>query len=182
MTKAQHEFPQTKEAAIAHIERCRAELIGAVEGLSAAESMVRPAPDRWSPAEILYHLHMAEASITGALAAILGSDQRNERKPEEYLRVEWDKATRLTANREARISAPPRVHPPETSGLEESKARLKQSRQGLLDLLSRYSIDDLASVSRPHPAPAFGELTGFGWLAVIGGHDGRHLEQIMEKK
>ena len=55
---------------------------------------------------------------------------------------------------------------------------LDQSRQQLLELPGRATLEELASISAPHPFAAVGTLTGATWLSVIAFHEIRHAEQL----
>src|SRR4051794_13926411 len=45
---------------LAHLERTRAALVAATKGLSEAQWKFKPAPDRWSVAEVVEHIALAE--------------------------------------------------------------------------------------------------------------------------
>jgi hypothetical protein len=177
-SKPQREFPTTKEEYIGELDSGREALLAATANLSPETLGARPQPDRWSALEILYHLNLAETRIAGSLAAVIASGQRHEPKDDEYLRGEWELIRRVLDDREAKFKAPPAVHPVNAASLEEATALLAQSRQALLDLVQAQSLDDMASISMPHPAPSIGLITVRGWLTIIAGHDYRHLEQI----
>jgi hypothetical protein len=49
-------------------------------------------------------------------------------------------------------------------------------------MLSQVTLDELASISMPHPLEGIGTLTGAGWVSLIAYHERRHTEQIREIK
>jgi hypothetical protein len=179
-SKPRREFPTTKEEYIGELDSGREALLAATANLSPESLGARPQPDRWSVLEILYHLNLAEARIAGSLATMIASGQRHEPKDDEYLRGEWEQIRRVLDDREAKFKAPPPVHPVNAASLEEATVLLARSRQAVLDLVEAQSLEDMASISMPHPAPSIGLITLRGWLTIIAGHDYRHLDQIRE--
>ena len=78
--------------------------------------------------------------------------------------------------RATKFQAPEMIRPDGTSSISESLAKLEESRRTIGGLRSRLEAVDLSNTAFPHPA--FGKLNLYQWLAFIGLHEGRHLEQI----
>jgi hypothetical protein len=180
MTTTVQQFPATLPERLAELEQVRAALLaelgdGSFDPPSADEG-------RWSIREIAYHLYLVESRITGLLKMLLGSDKKQERKGDEKLRVEWEMTSSRATDREIRTSAPAFTIPENAPPLNESLKLLEKSRDDLVATVSAASIDDLASVSAPHPIEALGTLTGAGWLSLIAHHEIRHTRQIREIK
>jgi hypothetical protein len=156
----------------------RAQLMAEIEH-GASEAASSP-EGRWSLTEIVYHLHLSEKTIGRLIQKVLDSGQRHDRASEEQLRAEWERLMQTVARRERRASAPAPAVPANAPGLSEAVELLHQSRQRLLEITAGTSLDDLASISAPHPLQAIGTLTGASWLSLIGYHDLRHIGQIRE--
>ncbi|HXF06351.1 MAG TPA: DinB family protein [Blastocatellia bacterium] len=178
MTTEQWQAPLTLEDRLAELAKARAELMAVLENTPAEPET--GTSDRWSVAEIVYHLHLAEKSITRMLQKAIRSGPRQARASEEFLRTEWERIRSLVGSREHPATAPPAALPTDAPPLAEALARLNESRRELLELLGTVSLDDLASVSMPHPFEAIGTVTGAGWLSIIAQHELRHAEQIRE--
>ena len=179
-SRPEREYPRTAEDRFAQMEAARRELIATALELDAAKAATRPHPDRWSPAEVLYHLHQAEGRITRALTAALSTGERHEPKSDDDLRAEWDRVSGVLRDREVKFSAPAPLNPEGAPPVDESVRLLGESRGALLELLRVHQPADLASVSMPHPATAIGMVSVLGWLTIVAGHDDRHREQILE--
>src|SRR4051794_31487484 len=54
-----------------HVERTRARLLAAVEGLSEEQQTFSPAPGRWSVAELVEHLSIVEGNVATLLDRLL---------------------------------------------------------------------------------------------------------------
>jgi len=180
MTASLAQYPQTLEDRLAQLEMARDELLRSIENCGTQAPGRTAGQGRWSLAEIVHHLHLTEKSVLKGLRRNLNSGQRQERMGEENLRAEWERVRSLVGIRQTKQVAPPSVLPANAYGLSEAVELIKQSRLEMLETLRKLSLDDLASVSMPHPFPVIGTLTGAGWLSVIAFHELRHAEQIRE--
>ena len=178
MTTGKWQPPLTLEDRLAELTAARAELMDALKNTPA--ELDTGASERWSVAEIVYHLHLTEKSIIRILQKSLGSGTRHARASDDSLRAEWERIRSLIGIRDQRASAPPGVVPTGAPALTQAVALLDQSRQALLTFIGTVSLNDLASVSMPHPFEVIGTVTGAGWLSIIAQHELRHAEQIRE--
>lgn len=175
-------YPMTLEDRLAELAQARAQLMAEIESAVSEAAASRSDSGQWSIAEIAYHLHLAETSISKLLHQALKSGQRHERVSDDQLRAEWERIRTRVGTRHTRATAPASVVPTGTPELVQVIDRLHQSRQRLLELLSQVTLDELASISLPHPLEAIGTLTGAGWVSLIAYHERRHTEQIRELK
>lgn len=180
MLPTSHHFPATLEDRLAELDATRTSLMAELEIWERQADSVQAEPGRWSVAEIIYHLHMAESSILKGLHRLLTSGPRLARASDETLRSEWERLRALVGTRGAPQSAPSSVVPVNAPGFDQGIELLKKSRVELLEMLRGFGLDDLASITMPHPFQIIGTLTGAGWLSTISFHELRHTEQIRE--
>jgi uncharacterized damage-inducible protein DinB len=179
MTTTIQQFPLTLEDRLAELEAARAHLMAELESVADA-APTEPGSERWSIAEVAHHLHLSERGILRLIQRALESGERHERKSNDHLQAEWERVCALVGSRQHPASAPSPVVPTNAPSLAETVEHLKHSRQALFEMLGRVTLDELASISIPHPLQAIGVLTGAGWLSVIANHERRHTEQIRE--
>jgi hypothetical protein len=161
-----------------HLDRHRAELRAAVETIPASVREQRPAPDRWSVAEVIEHLAIVETRSADRLLAKLtearaqGIGRESETSP---ILPTIDSTALL--NRSRKVSAPEVLHP---SGLtaEAALAALEESRRRFRAALD--AADGLALGTLMMKHPALGEMTLYQWIGALGGHEARHAAQIRE--
>lgn len=151
----------------------RRTLRASVERIPMSLRTVKPAPDRWSVAEVLEHLSIVER---GALMRVRALIQEAPVADGPTTLTALDRA--MLKNRAARIQAPDRIQPTGSVSVDAALASLEASRTELLALLETAEGRDLSKVTQPHPA--LGPLDGYQWIAVIGGHEDRHAMQIDE--
>ena len=163
-------------ALIEELTADRARLAAAVEHVPVPLRSQRPAPDRWSVAEILEHLVIIEqraATIVRELAAsapACGAEAAGDGG------MQFDRS--ILRDRSVRVMAPPMIQPTGTMDAATAWKALQVTRTVLLDEIRAAEGRDLAAVSRAHPR--LGPLTGYEWIAALGGHEERHTAQIAE--
>ena len=160
-----------------HIDGTRASLLRAVEGLSDGEQGFRPAPDRWSVAQLCEHLSIVEGNIVALLGKLLGKGEESGALRAEgaaFAPVSIEEFIPITQG--VKVVAPERLNPADSTPLADTLARLRDSRAALHSLRPRIERADGQALSFPHPA--WGPLNLYQWLLFIGAHESRHLGQI----
>jgi hypothetical protein len=167
--------PRTTEL-LEYIDRQTAELFAAFESIPTDRRTVRPAPDRWSPAEIVHHVAMVERRMTPMLRSLI--DQARaigpERDESSVLAI-VDPARFVSRTRRVQTNAAFQPHDTNIAGL---RTEFDDARRILLDVILTGDGLALGEVSAAHPA--LGPLTGYGWIAFVGAHAARHAAQIRE--
>ncbi|MCS6885223.1 MAG: DinB family protein [Acidobacteriota bacterium] len=166
-------YPQTLDARIAELDTARAMLLKALDSKTDKQS-------GWSVTEIAYHLYLAEKQITETLQSLLKQADTSSRPSDDQLREEWEKVVAFLSDKNIRMEAPESVVPINPPPLERTKELLAESRKALLELLSKATLDEVASVSFPHPFRRIGRLSGLGWLSLLAHHERRHALQICD--
>jgi hypothetical protein len=161
------------------LDRSREVLRNAVARIPAPLRHQRPAPERWSPVEVIEHLALTDRRFTRiigdkirtAVAGGLGAESSTRDALPTQI------ASRL-ADRTAPRPAPEDLHP--SGALDEGQAweAADTARAGLRDAVLHG--DTLALSTVVHEHGAFGPLTVYQWIEFLAGHELRHVEQIRE--
>ncbi len=156
-------------------EAMRARLLASVEGLSEKQLAFQQAPGKWSIGEILDHLCLAERSMTRTISRLLqqaaGFGMIGAPGTIEEPRHTID----LEAYRRP-VLAPDAVLPSHDRPLSRLRSELQESRERLLEVSARVDGRVVGPIALVHFQ--LGHLNFYQWLAVVGAHDARHLEQI----
>jgi DinB superfamily len=158
-------------------DKIRAKLKETVSGLTDEQASFLPEGAKWSAANVVEHISMVETGITRIFGKLLSEAQAKGGNPtggeakisEEFLQ-------KLAWGREQKFEAPERVHPSGGLSIAESLAKLDENRQTLEELRPLFESVECSEFKFPHPA--FGPLTAHEWLALLGGHETRHIKQI----
>lgn len=169
--------PRTSEL-VQHLQQTRAALRSAVDAMPAALQDRKPAPDRWSVAEVLEHLGQVETQVTTLLDRGLRQLERQGLRPaQDHSPVLPTLDTARLLDRGTRLEAPPPTRP--KNGLTAAQAWqvLEQGRAALQTTLLSGDGIDVDPIRAPHPF--LGELTFHQWIAFVGLHEARHTAQIL---
>jgi DinB superfamily len=149
-------------------------LLASTTDLSPEQWNFKPAPDRWSIAEIVEHIGLAEHRVHGIIEKMRDAprcqDGGWQARMDEVILTEVPK-------RSSRVEAPEWMRP--TDGHKDARVieHFLQGRKRTIELLS-------ASPLRGHviPHPILGPWDGYQWLLAAGAHSARHTDQIREVK
>ncbi len=164
---------------LSFLDTQRAALTHALDGIPAAVRSRRPAPDRWSIAEVLAHMAAVEGQvikllqirITAARHAGLGAEHDSSPVvPTVDLAHMLDRSRPLTASAAAQ--------PPEGIDATAAWTTLASRREMLRAVLT--GADGLALGEIVAPNPVLGPLNAYQWVVFVGGHEARHTAQIRE--
>lgn len=171
--------PRTEEL-LRHLDANRVVLRAAVDDVPPPLRDTRPAPDRWSVAEVLEHLTRVEEQLTRLLSAKLSEAQAvGALGPEPDTSAVVDPAThRAVLDRRRRVTAGDRVLPRGQLDSSAALAALENARARLRELVSAYDGVAIASITHPHPV--LGPIDAYQWFAFVGSHEARHAAQILE--
>jgi DinB superfamily len=158
------------------IEGTRASLLQSVEGLSDEQQTFRPAPERWSVAEIVEHLSMVEGGVVRVVGSLLkkgeaGGHPRGDAAPFAPVSI----ADAVEQTRDVKLEAPETARPA-GAPFSDSLDRLRDSRAALLSFRPRVKRLDGTLLRFPHPI--WGPINLYQWLLFVGAHEQRHLAQI----
>jgi hypothetical protein len=153
-----------------------ATLRAAYDAVPVDQRGVRPALDRWSPVEVVHHVTIVERRVTGRIRALVEQARAIGRDADESSVLAAVGADRMLS-RVRRITTGEATEPRDANAAT-LWTDFDDARRTLTEVVASGDGLALGAVSAPHPA--LGELTGYGWIAFIGAHAGRHAAQIRE--
>ena len=170
--------PEERTAALQQFQTTRDNFLKSIAGLSQKQWTFKPAPDRWSVAEVAEHIAVSESTIFGLVQKTMQSpaapDKRDQVKGKDQMILE-----RLP-DRSHKAQAPEMLRPTGRWATEADLTKaFEDSRKTTMDYI-RTTNDDLRDHFFDHPV--FGTLDGYQWLLLISGHSARHTAQILEVK
>ena len=175
--RAQSLAPEERDRALKYLETTRAGVLDATKGLSAAQWNFKPAPDRWSVAEVTEHIAAAEDFLM---------DMVNEKVMKAPARTEVDdvkaideQVLKAVPDRTNKVQAPEPLRPTNRFGSAEGSLKhFQESRAKTIGFLK--STNDLREHAVDSP---FGKkLDGYEWVLFVAAHSERHTKQISEVK
>jgi hypothetical protein len=173
-------FAQTqaeRDRAIQYLEKTRQGVLDATKGISAAQWNFKPAPDKWSVAEVTEHIAAAEDFLYGNIQdKIMKAPARPT--GEDVKAIDEMVVTALT-DRTHKAQAPEPLKP--TNRFGSPKGSLQHFKE------SRAKTAELAKSGqglRDHAEDSFlgKKLDPYEWVLFIAAHSERHTKQILEVK
>jgi hypothetical protein len=171
--------PADREKLVAELERTQKLFLGSIQGLSEAQWTWKPAPDRWSVAEVAEHITLAE----GMLRGVVTDQVMKAPAPADLLaKTQGKDALVLQAitDRSKKAQAPEQLVPKHTFANEAATVTaFKASRAQTLALAKDVSRD-LRSYAMN--SQVLNELDACQWVLFLSAHTERHTKQIEEVK
>ena len=164
--------PTERERALACLEKTREDFRRTAGGLSPAQLYYKPAPDRWSLAELFEHIIVVEGRVQDRMQKAL---QQPPTEPKTS--VQDEAVVRLAADRSGKLKAPEPVVPSGRWPADRLAQEFEAIRSRSIEF-ARTTDADLRRHGFLHPF--FGELDCYQWLLLIPAHCQRHLLQAEE--
>jgi hypothetical protein len=164
---------------LAYLDAQRARVRGAANRLPRDRWGIRPSPDKWSVADVYWHLQRVERGVA-KLIAKRATEARAVGHPTEEHTTSMIGALdgRGVEDRSRPLTAPTQVSPPEPVDPAEVERQLEESRAMLRAAIA--DADGLALGSITHVHPVLGEINLYQWILFVGHHEARHADQIDE--
>jgi hypothetical protein len=163
---------------LSRLDSARASLRGAIDAIPPAMHRQRPAADRWSAAEVLEHLTLAEHFFSGRIVKALDA-ARSGLSPEAHPRAPLpDTVEQRMIDRVNKRQAPESAQPTGTVDVATGWATLEGHHARLRTALAACDGLALSQVTLDHPF--FGTMNVYQWVELMAAHEGRHTEQIRE--
>lgn len=169
--------PADRKKALEYLEKTRAEVLAATKGLSEAQWNFKPAPDRWSVAEVTEHIAAAEDFIMQNVREKVM--KAPPRQGTEDVKAIDEFVVQRIPDRSTKAKAPEPLQPTNRFGSPKgSLDHFKESRAKTIAFLKETK--DL----RDHAAdsPLGKKLDGYEWVMFVSAHSERHTKQIEEVK
>jgi hypothetical protein len=168
--------PADKERGTKLLEQTRDAIVSETKGLSEAQIKFKPAPDRWSVAETLEHIALAEdflfQNVTDkVMKSPAGPADRDTAKADAMVLA-------MIPDRSHKAQAPPPLVPTGRWTPTETLDHFLKCRAQTIAFME--STPDL----RQHvtESPLGQPLDAYEWLLFVGAHSERHTKQILEVK
>ena len=179
IVRAQDVSQADKDRALAYLESTKKGVVDATKGLSDAQWSFKPAPDRWSIAEVMEHLAAAEDMIRGMdQEQVMKTPAISPRDPAELQKIDAGVMAQVP-DRSHKISAPEPLKPTNRFGSPaDAEKHFVESRAVTEEYLK--TTPDLRAHATDSPMGV--KLDGYEWVLLIAAHSERHTKQMLEAK
>lgn len=172
--RAQDVSAEDRAAGLAYLEKTRAGVVAAAAGLSEAQLNFKPAPEKWSVAQVLEHIASAEDLLFGLTQQAMTAPARPD--GEDVKAIDQLILTAIP-DRSQKRSAPEPLIPTNRYGTPgDALKHFGESRAKTAAFLK-----DTAGL-RAHAvdSPLGKKLDPYEWVLFIAAHSDRHTKQMLE--
>ena len=172
LTKKERKF------ATDHMKNTKTDLLNTIKGWTEAQVNFKPAPDKWSASDCVYHLAATEKGLWQLLETTMKASANPEKRAE--IKMTDEQLINTIQTRNFKAKAPESFEPKNTTykSLEEALSDFKETRTDHIKYI-RNSTEDL----RNHVAESpLGWLDCYQIILFISSHSNRHTQQINELK
>lgn len=165
--------------ALDYLKLTRDKFLDSIKGLSEEQWKFKPAPDRWSVAEVAEHIGISETTIFGM---ITGQIMKSPVDPSKRAAAKGkeDQIFKMIPDRTTKAQAPEILKPVGRWADRDSLTKeFKKNRETAIEFVKTTN-----EPLRDHfgPNPVFTELDAWQWILFMAAHSERHTAQILEVK
>jgi hypothetical protein len=176
--KAQDVSQADKDRGVAYLESTKKGVLDATKGLSDAQWNFKPAPDRWSVAEVMEHLAAAEDMLRGMTQEqVMKSPEAPARDASDVKKAD-EGVMAMVPDRSRKLQAPEPLKPTNRFG---SPAAAQKHFLESRAITEEYLKNATGLRSHVSDSP-MGKLDGYEWVLLIAAHSDRHTKQMLEVK
>lgn len=170
---------EERKLAVDQLKRTQDEFLKAIEGLSEAQWNYKPAPDKWSVAEVAEHIGVSETTIFGLIGNVV---MKSPATPEKMAEVKGKdmQVIQMVPDRTSKFQAPEMLKPTGRWATREALVKEFKTNRATTIKYAAETNDPLRSHFLDHPALKL--LDGYQWLLLLSAHSERHTKQILEVK
>src|SRR5271169_828761 len=170
---------EERELALKNLQATHDAFLKSIAGLSEKQWRFKPAPDRWSIAEVAEHIAVSESTLLGLVQTKFMMSPADPSKRAEVAGKDQIIMEKVP-DRSRKAQAPEFLKPTNRWATEaELTKAFDDSRKATMDYI-RTTNDDLPDHFGPHPL--LGTLDAYQWILLISAHSERHTKQIEEVK
>jgi hypothetical protein len=175
---AAQEPTEDKAKALKYLESTKKQILEATKGLSDAQWNFKAGPDRWSIAQVMEHIAIAEDFIRGNIADNVMKAPAPDMTGRDVQKIDAG-VLAMVPDRSHKVTAPEPIQPKNQFGspaasiqhFMDSRAKTEAFLEDTPDL--RLHATD---------SPLGVKLDAYEWVLFLGAHSERHLKQILEVK
>ena len=135
-----------------------------------------PDGEKWTVTHIVEHIAIVKDGMSKISAKLLAQAKEAGKQSNGEAILTENFADKAAKARQLKFEAPDRVHPTGNLTIKDSLAKMEESEAALEKLRPLFETVECSDYKFPHPF--MGELSAHEWLALVGGHEARHLAQI----
>ena len=170
---------QDRELAVKYLKETQKGFLDSVKGLSNEQWNFKPAPERWSVAEVSEHIALAEDFLSKMVTdQILKSPEIPAEKRAAFKGKE-EQIMKMVPDRSQKAQAPEQLKPRNAFSSRDALLKAFTAKRDANIKYIKETKDPLHAHAAPSP---IGEFDAYQWMIFMAAHSKRHTAQIEEVK
>jgi hypothetical protein len=167
-----------RKTAVTILKDTRTDLLKNIKGLSEAQLNFKPAADRWSVKECVYHIAISEKNLWELLEATMKAPANPEKRTE--IKITDEQLIKMMEDRSFKVKTTEALEPKNSpyKSLNDALESFKSLRADHIKHM-KSTTEDLREHVLQMP---FGWLDCYQLCLMIGSHSNRHTQQLNEVK
>lgn len=168
-----------RKKAVEYLKLTQQKFLDSIKGLSEEQWNYKPAPDRWSVAEVAEHIGISETTIFGMIREQIMRSPVDPSK-RESVKGKEDQIMKMIPDRTTKAQAPEMLRPVGRWATRDALTEeFKKNRGNAIEF-----VKTTEEPLRDHfgPNPVLNDLDAWQWLLFMAAHTERHTAQINEVK
>jgi hypothetical protein len=170
---------EERARAVDYLKKTEKDFLASINGISEAQWKFKPAPDRWSIAEVSEHIAVAEDTIW---KLVNGKIMKSPAAPEKAAEAKGKDETilKMIPDRSRKAQAPEQLKPTGRWATQAALVKDFEASRGAEIAYVTETKEDLRNHFEEHPF--LKTMDAYQWLIFNGAHCQRHTAQILEVK
>ena len=170
---------QDRDFAINYLKETKQNFLKSVKGLSDAQWNYKPAPDRWSVAEVSEHITLAEDFLAKMVQDQIMKTPEAPAEKRAAVKGKEEQIMKMVPDRSKKAQAPAELQPHHAFASREELLKAFNSKRDANIKYIKETKDELHAHIAPSP---LGEFDAYQWIIFMAAHSKRHTAQIEEVK
>lgn len=176
--RAQELSAEDRAAGLAHLEKTRAGVLAAAEGLSEAQLAFKPAPEKWSVGQVLEHIASAEDMLLGVATGAAMAAPPRPADGEDVKAIDQLILMAIPDRSQKRTAPEPLIPTNRYGSPTEALKHFNESRAKTI----AFMRETAGLRAHAMDSPLGKKLDPYQWLLFISAHSERHTQQMLEVK
>lgn len=170
---------EERKNAINYLKETKKDFLNSVKGLSEEQWKFKPAPDKWSVAEVSEHIALSEDFLAKMITEKIMKSPEAPAEKRAAVKGKEEQIMKMIPDRSQKAQAPEQLKPQNAFASRDALLKAFTDKRDANIKYIKETKDPLHAHIAPSP---IGEFDAYQWMIFLAAHSKRHTAQIEEVK
>jgi uncharacterized damage-inducible protein DinB len=170
---------EERKNAVNYLKETKKDFLNSVKGLSDEQWNYKPAPDKWSVAEVSEHIALSEDFLAKMITDKIMKSPEARAEKRAAVKGKEEQIMKMIPDRSKKAQAPEQLKPQNTFASRDALLKAFTDKRDANIKYIKETKDPLHAHIAPSP---IGEFDAYQWMIFLAAHSKRHTAQIEEVK